>query len=119
MGAITAEVVETGEVRDAHGRRRVARGQRLAALAAFRKSGISMAAFARREGLNYSTFAGWVIKEGKPAPAIAPIAFAQVQAAPLAKSCATGTLEVRLPDGTVLSGTNAAGLAALIKALRS
>jgi hypothetical protein len=50
MGAITAEVVDTGEKRDGRGRRVLPRSQRLALIEAFRASGMSMAAFARREG---------------------------------------------------------------------
>ncbi len=36
MGAITAEVLDTGEMRDGRGRRVIARAQRLALIEAFR-----------------------------------------------------------------------------------
>ncbi len=58
MKTITAEMVDTGEKRDGRGRRVLPRAQRLALIEAFRASGMSMAAFARRERINYTTFAG-------------------------------------------------------------
>ena len=81
---------------------------------------MTMAGFARREGIKYGTFTAWMYKAGavptagrKPA-----IEFAQVQLpGPATKS--EGMLEVRLPDGTVLRGERAADLAALIRALRT
>ena len=48
MGAITAEVVDTGEKRDARGRRVTPAERRLQIVHAFRASGMTMAAFARR-----------------------------------------------------------------------
>ena len=62
MGAITAEVVDTGEKRDLHGRRMTPVERRRQLVAAYRASGLTMAGFARRERINYATFAGWVAK---------------------------------------------------------
>lgn len=64
MGAITAEVVDTGEKRDARGRRVTPSERRLQVVDAFRASGLTMAAFARRERLKYATFAGWMPRNG-------------------------------------------------------
>ena len=121
MGAITAEVVDTGEKRDARGHRVMARAQRLALIEAYRTSGQTMAEFARREAINYSTFAGWVIKAGKVPSAAVPIKFAEVQLPALRTAAmkATNELEVRLPDGTVLRGGRVADLVALVRALRT
>ena len=79
-----------------------------------------MAAFARREGLRYSTFAGWVLKSGRPGrAALAAVRFAQVQL-PVAPAASFPTgLEVRLVDGTVVRGSAAHELAALVRALLS
>lgn len=78
-----------------------------------------MAAFARREGLKYSTFAGWVLKCTARGPRrVAPVRFAEVRL-PSASGVPTPSLEVRLIDGTVARGTNAGELAALVRALRS
>ncbi len=120
MGAITAEVVDTGEKRDGRGRRAIPRAQRLALIDAYRASGMSMAAFARRERINYTTFAGWMHRAGSVAPS-SPIQFAEVKmptiAAPSARS--GNKLEVCLADGTVLRGGRVADLIALVRALRS
>jgi hypothetical protein len=49
-------------------------------IAAYQASGLTMAAFARRDSINYATLAGWMSKvERAPVPARKPIAFAQVQ----------------------------------------
>lgn len=117
MGAITAEVVDTGEKRDTHGRRVLPRAQRLALIEAYRGSGITMAEFARREAINYSTFAGWIAKAAKCAKA--PITFSEVRMPQIATPGTSGHLEVRLPDGTVLRGGRVADVVALVRALRS
>lgn len=61
MRSITAaEVVEDGAVRDQQGRKRTSRSRREELVAAWKRSGLSQAEFARREGVRYPTFAGWV-----------------------------------------------------------
>jgi hypothetical protein len=87
---------------------------------AYRASGLTMAEFARREKLNYATFAGWVGKADKPALPKNALQFAEVHL-PFASSSqpAGDQLEVRLPDGTVVRGSSVAEVAALVRALRS
>lgn len=121
MGTTQALLVETGEKRDGRGRRISALDRRAALVADYRQSGLTMAAFARRESLAYSTFAGWVWKsdrrggEGRRAP----VRFAEVRL-PMALTPASAPgLEVRLLDGTIARGANAAELVALVRALRS
>ncbi len=120
MGAITAEVVDTGEKRDGRGRRAIPRAQRMALVDAYRASGMSMAAFARRERINYTTFVGW-IQRTAPAASNSPIPFATVEMPAVATSGAKPGhgLEVQLPDGTMLRGARVADLVALVRALRS
>ncbi|HMJ13100.1 MAG TPA: hypothetical protein VK524_16880 [Polyangiaceae bacterium] len=80
-----------------------------------------MAAFARREGIKYATFAHWVLKAQKDAVSKNPITFAQLRL-PLAAPAAErpdDRLEVRLPDGTMVRGHRALDLIALVRALRS
>jgi transposase-like protein len=120
MGAITAEVVETGEKRDTRGRRVTPAGRRAELVEAYRRSGSTMTAFARREGINYATFAHWVAKAPRPTAAKAPLKFAELRL-PLASAIpepAGEWLEVRWPDGTVLRGARVADLVALARALR-
>jgi len=113
-----AALVDTGRKYDALGRRLITVEERAALVVAFRQSGLTQAEFARREGVVYSTFASWVQgRRAKPIPAkpTRPMKFAEVR---LPATTGLG-LEVRCPDGTVLRGTNAADLAALVRALRS
>jgi len=128
---VTTELVQDGARRDRMGRRHLSTERRLALLAQFRGSGLTREAFARQEGLRYTTFCGWVqracetsgpgaapmarVKPAEvPAPRTPRIAFAQVA---LPAAAAPG-LEVRLPDGTTLRGGHVGELAALVRALR-
>lgn len=58
-------LVETGDKRDGRGYRIATLARRAELVAEYRQSGLTMAAFARREGLAYSTFAGWVWKSDR------------------------------------------------------
>lgn len=116
MGTTTIELVESGDKRDGSGRRLTTAERRTELVAAYRQSGLTMAAFARREGMRYSTFAGWVLKGGRRrAPAVR---FAQVRL-PQLPAIAPAGLEVCLPDGTLLRGGSTVELAALVRALRA
>ena len=78
-----------------------------------------MAAFARREGVKYSTFAGWVSKsERRGKSARPPVRFAELRL-PLPVGLNGTGLEVRLVDGTVVRGSMAAEVATLVRALRA
>ena len=88
---------------------------------AYRASGLNMAQFARREGIKYGTFAGWVVKAQEPGATKSAMKFAEVQlpvTRPSDPDCGD-RLEVRLPDGTVLRGGRVADVVALVRALRS
>ena len=132
------ELADTGEKRDALGRRRTPLERRAELLAAYRTSGLTQRAFARREGINYTTFCTWAQAErrGGRLP-VAPaggkkrrwpvagettrMAFREVALAPSAPVAASGIagLEVRLADGTVLRGGSAVDLAKLVRALKA
>jgi transposase-like protein len=129
--ATKTELVETGEQRDALGRRRTPQERRAELLASYRASGLTQKAFARREGINYTTFCTWAqakrrcgrlpaVPAGRrPRSAPGPVPFVEVQW-PAAAATAGGTtgLEVRLADGTLLRGGPATELAQLVRALR-
>ena len=53
---------------DSQGRVRASKEQRRIILAEFERSGVSAARFAKRTGLNYSTFAGWLQRYRRPKP---------------------------------------------------
>lgn len=127
----TTELIDTGEKRDALGRRHTPAERRAELLAAYRQSGLTQSAFARREGIRYSTFCTWAQAERRsgglpPAPAggkrrrrvgAPAVRFAEVRL-PAVAAPVPG-LEVRLPDGTRLRGGSAQELAALVRALRA
>ncbi len=111
-------MVNQGERRDRLGRRHVSAERRRALLAAFRESGQTRQAFARREGIRYTTLCTWVQREdktaGRPPTREAVVRFAEVA---LPASAARG-LEVRLPDGTVVRGERIEEVVRVVQALR-
>lgn len=121
------ELIDTGEKRDALGRRRTPADRRAELLVAFRQSGLTQKAFALREGLTYTTFCCWAQAErrkgklpvapvGRKRRAHEPVRFVEAK---LPVGPPAAPLEVRLPDGTSVRGTNASEVAALVRALRS
>lgn len=117
---VTTELVHHGERRDRAGRQHVPRERREQLVAAFRESGLTRRAFARREGIRYTTFCNWTQRAAKRAgaglPAVAPVRFAEVA---LPTSASASGLEVRLADGTTVRGGRVEELAALVRALKS
>lgn len=108
METIATELVETGARKDARGRRLVARAEATAAIAAYEQSGLTQREFARREGIRYFTFAGWLRRYRS----LAKPAFAQVRV-----TGPKSELVVTLPNGVTVRGHDAAAMAELIKRL--
>jgi len=120
MGAFETQLIETGDKRDGRGRKIRLADRRAEFVRAYQASALTMAAFARREGLKYSTFAGWVLRSAaRSSDGIAPVRFAEVRLPMAAPSPSAPGMEVRLVDGTVARGANGVELAALVRALRS
>jgi transposase-like protein len=122
MRSITAaEVVEDGAVRDQQGRKRTSRSRREELVAAWKRSGLSQAEFARREGVRYPTFAGWV-QRARLAPESSPaVQFTEFRWPATSKEATESSpapLEVRLPDGTIVRGADAVAVAVLVQTLR-
>ena len=119
MGAITAELVDTGERRGTGGRRVMPADRRATLLEEYGRSGLTMMEFARREGIKYPTFAGWVHKTGQRDRAKPAIKFTEVRMTPPVTPARQESLEVRLPDGIVVRGGKVADIIALVRALRA
>src|ERR1700691_1243092 len=110
MEAIAAELVDTGAKRDGRGRRLAVRREREAIIAAYERSGMTQREFAQREGIKFHTFTGW-LKRYRSGSAKA--AFAQVKVAPRTAAL----MEVALPSGIVVRGSDAEHLAVLVQRL--
>lgn len=119
METLRTDVIEDGAKRDRRGRR-ILPAERIEALVGvYRASGLTHAAFARRDGLKYPTFAGWVHarrSEAGQSSGVGAVRFAQLQV----PTGLTGSAElsVALPDGVVVRGHEVRALAALVRALR-
>ena len=118
MRTEAAELIDDGGRRDRRGRRMTPVEQRALLVRAFHASGLTQAAFARREGLNPKTLSHWVKPAAGAAAAVAPVRFARVSL-PAANPALAATLEVALPDGTMVRGGDARAVAELVRALRS
>ena len=124
---ITAELIEDETKQDTKGRRITPVQRREELLRSYDQSGLTQAGFARREGVNSQTFVAWVRERRLRTPAARGtdpawrVQFAEVNlpaSAPYELSRNIGTLRVTLPDGVVVRGSDAAAVAALVKALR-
>jgi hypothetical protein len=117
MGAITAEVVGDEAKRDTRGRKIIAATRWRELVAQYESSGLTQSKFARREGINYSTFVAWLgrCRRTRVIARTATPRFVEAQLPPADGT--TRRLEVQLPNGVVVRGEEIAMLVALIKAL--
>src|SRR2546430_10037428 len=120
MEAITTEVLDEKSKRDTRGRKIIEGApRREELLASYEQSGLTQKAFSRLEGINYHTLVAWLSQQRRSAPAVgpgtAPLRFEEVR---LLGSVDLPSLEVRLPEGTVVRGQDVAKVAALGNALR-
>lgn len=114
----TAQIVDDGQRRDRRGRVNWPKQRRDELLAEYEGSGMSQAAFARRAGVRYPTFAHWV-QEARRKPRAQPgLRFAEVRLGPdRLVAVAASELSVTLPGGLIARGADARALAALVRAL--
>jgi len=122
---VATEIVDDGAKRDRRGRVSWPKHRRDELLAEYGRSGLSQAAFARREGVRYATFAHWVQRArkeprglcGNNRPVAAP-RFAEVRlGADMPAPPGMPELSVALPGGLIARGADAAALAVLVRAL--
>ena len=117
MGAITAEVVSEEAKRDARGRKIIAETRWRELVAQYESSGLTQAKFARREGINYSTFVAWLGRCRRSRLMVGSSSTRFVEAQLPAGNVSARQLEVVLPNGVVVRGEEIARLVALVKAL--
>jgi hypothetical protein len=118
----SSAVVETLEIakHDERGRRIADAQEREALITGYAASGMTQRAYAQREGINPFTFAGWLrqkrqaqVEAKEPSgerPRFVELGFPRVGAG--------FSLEVVLPDGLIVRGSEAKQLAVLIRGLR-
>ena len=105
------------EVRvDRRGRRTMKPEERERLIGEYEVSGVTQAEFCRREGLNEQTFSSWLGKYRKNGNK--KRVFREVRM-PGGGVVAARTLEVQLPGGEVVRGSDAKSLADLVKLLRA
>jgi len=68
MGVVKPEAMKTSNGFARHRRSRTTATRRTQLVAAFERSGLSAAAFARQHRLHYTTFCNWRQRQGKPQP---------------------------------------------------
>lgn len=118
MESIETEVMEDPSKRDSRGRRIMKAQERDRLIREYESSGLTQKAFCRREGINLHTFVSWLGKRkgpGKAAKSKEPI-FEEVflstgRGRPVA-------LEVQLPGGEIVRGSEPAAVAKLVGLLR-
>jgi transposase-like protein len=118
MESIETEVMEDPSKRDTRGRRIVKAEERERLIQEYESSGLTQKAFCEREGINVHTFVSWLGKRkslGKSSRRKEP-AFEEIflRAGP---GHATG-LEVQLPGGEIVRGSEAVEVAKLVSLLR-
>lgn len=118
MESLEAEVCNELEKRDARGRRLLSKEQWEEVLSAYDGSGMTQKAFCRREGLNHNSFVYQLsLRRNKSlSTGDSSAKFRQLQIN--APSTESFTLEVRLPCGSQVRGSDARELAQLIRELR-
>ena len=121
MESIETELCIDSAKSDRKGRRIRSADEWSQILERYDASGLTQEAFSRREGIRYGTLVAWLGRRRKrggelpPAKSFSP-KFHELSMG--ASSSPQAALEVRLPDGTCLSGPDAEGLARLVRLLR-
>jgi transposase-like protein len=109
MATITTELLSEETKRDKRGRRITPPRRRAELVAAYRSSGLTMEAFARRKGIKRTTLAKWAYLHGRRSPAVR---FAELKVGvPLRPGW---RYEVTLPNGLPVRIADAAALAELM-----
>ena len=117
MEAITAEIIPSEKKRDARGHRLYDEERQRRVLEGYDQSGLTQKAYAKREGIKYSTLVSWLQGRRRAGWVAKPrLRFAELALPAAGSRCA---LEVVLTDGTQVRGHNARDLAEVVRLLRA
>lgn len=108
----TVELITEDFKRDEKGRKITPRARRAQLVEAYRASGLTMAQFARREGINRFTLAKWATMLGREK---APVHFTEVK---LGLPAARWPYEVTLPNGVTVRAASALALVQMLELIR-
>ena len=115
---VEVEMLEVGK-HDGGGRRLAAAGERARLLTAFDASELTQREFARQEGVNYFTFAGWLRQRRlQQQRLLAPPAEKSPAFVEVSLPKPMFAVEVVLADGTIVRAHRAAELVACVRGLR-
>jgi len=123
MESNSIEVWDEGQKRDGRGRQIFDQAERDRLIERYEKSGQTQRVFAEQEGINYTTFVGWLSRRRKGSrksanPGKGP-AFTEVMLSSARGDCGgSWEVEVVLPDRILIRGQSAREVAALVKLLQ-
>lgn len=118
METTPTEVIIQERARDGRGHRLYTDGRRAEFIAAYQSSGLTQVAFARREGIKYSTFTSWLQGRRRAAQAGPVAPSTPVRFVEAGMPSGWSGLEVTLADGTRVRGASAGEVAEVARALR-
>lgn len=119
METTPTEVITPERTRDGRGHRLYTDERRAELIAGYQTSGLTQVAFARREGIKYSTFTAWLQGRRRAAQNASTTPAAPVRFVEASVPTGWSSLEVTLPDGTRVRGASAREVAEVAQALRS
>lgn len=118
MESIDTEVMEDPSKRDARGRRIVKAEERERLIREYESSGLTQKAFCKREGINLHTFVSWLGKRKGPGESSRRKQPAFEEIFLKAGPGRATALEVQLPGGEIVRGSEASEVAKLVSLLR-
>lgn len=118
MEVIETELIPEQNKRDSRGRRIAKEEERERLIERYEASGMTQKAFCRREGINYHTFVAWLGRRKLEKKERVEGSGFEEFILPINQQSSVGVLEIRLPGGEVLCGSDAGELAKLVKLLR-
>lgn len=119
METTPTEVITQERARDGRGNRLYTDERRAELIAAYQASGLTQVAFARREGIKYSTFTAWLQSRRRAAQPSSEAPPPPLRFLEASTPSDWSGLEVTLPDGTRVRGASAREVAEVARALRS
>jgi transposase-like protein len=121
METESLEVWDAGQKRDRRGHRIFSKSERERLISGYADSGLTQQAYAKQEGINYTTFVGWLARRRRErtGEGSGNLDYPEMKEVSLAgfsrEDRTTFEVEVALPDGTVVRGGQVDQVAALVR----